>query len=208
MTSSAAFLLRHFSSKPNALSGLSSGVLYHLNHSRIPVCFASWGRRKSGNFRISFLSFHVSVLPITRTHEELKLQNECNICSSYQIRFRGIWSQRRRCRSTGRREDPQSWWRSSSSQARHHRSLLVLLRFWPSNIWNNSQIVIYLVRGFNVLYVLLCFKWGEKNIHPLNLGDRSGGEGLWSDLHYVYWIIITLALHDRVLNVGVLPCLW
>merc|ERR1712071_514386 len=41
MTSPAAFASNHFSSNPNPFNGLSSGVLYHLNHSRMPSLTAA-----------------------------------------------------------------------------------------------------------------------------------------------------------------------
>lgn len=51
ITSPAALASNHFSSNPNPFSGLSSGVLYHLNHSRIPSFTAS------GTSSISLYSF-------------------------------------------------------------------------------------------------------------------------------------------------------
>ena len=40
-----------------------------------------------------------------------------------------------------------------------------------------------------------------------NLADGSCRESLWSNLYYINWIVITLALNNWVLHVGVLPSL-
>ena len=41
-----------------------------------------------------------------------------------------------------------------------------------------------------------------------NLADGSCCEGLRANLHNIYWIVITLALHNWVLHIGILPSLW